>query len=196
MSLTIQFNTMIAMIVMGGWLGAALDTYGRFLKRPKRASWVVFINDFLFWVVQALLFFYVLLLVNEGQLRFYIILAILCGYAAYQSLLRNVYLRLLELMIRSSIWTYQFIYRLIILLIVRPIKALIQLIIVTVIFLGNVLLKILKLLAIVVYTPLKWILQLLWRLLPQKFKMFLLNMAGILVKTKNNIVKWWKKFRD
>jgi len=196
MSLTIQFNTMIAMIVMGGWLGAALDTYGRFLKRPKRASWVVFINDFLFWVVQALLFFYVLLLVNEGQLRFYIILAILCGYAAYQSLLRNGYLRLLESTIRASIWTYQFIYRLLILLIVRPIKGLIQFIIATIIFLANVLLKILRLLLIIVFSPIKWILQLLWRLLPQKFKMFLLNMAGIFVKGKNNIVKWWKKFRN
>ncbi|KEF36425.1 spore cortex biosynthesis protein YabQ [Schinkia azotoformans MEV2011] len=196
MSLTIQLNTMIAMVIMGAWLGAALDTYGRFLKRPKRATWFLFINDILFWMVQALLFFYVLLLVNEGQLRFYIILAILCGYAAYQSLFKNIYLKVLELLIKSSIWTYRFVYRLIIILVVQPIKWLIQLLIVLILFIGNVLWKILKLTFLIVYTPIKWIFQVLWRFVPQKVKIFFISMAGILVRKKNTIVKWWKKFRE
>lgn len=196
MSLTIQLNTMIAMVLMGAWLGAALDTYGRFIKRPKRATWVLFINDILFWMVQALLFFYVLLNVNEGQLRFYIILAILCGYAAYQSLFKNVYLKILELLIKSSICTYRFVYRLIIILIVRPIKWLIQLIIVLILFLGNVLWKILKLAFLIVYTPIKWTFQILWRFVPQKVKIFFISMAGFLIRKKNTIVKWWKKFRE
>lgn len=196
MSLTIQFNTMIAMIVMGAWLGAALDTYGRFLKRPKRSSWIVFVNDILFWIVQALLFFYVLLRVNEGQLRLYVILAILCGFAAYQSLLKNIYMKALEAIIKATIWTYRFIYRLIITLIVRPIKGLIQFLIIAIIFLGNVLLKILKLVFLIVFTPIKWILLILWRFVPQKFKIFFRRIAGFFVIKKNNIVKWWKNFRE
>lgn len=196
MSLTIQFNTMIAMIVMGGWLGAALDTYGRFIKRPKRASWILFINDILFWIVQALLFFYVLLHVNEGQLRFYIILAVLCGYAAYQSLFKNLYLKVLDFVIKSSIWTYMFFYRLVIILIVRPIKMLIQFIIVTILFLGRLLFKLLKIILIILYTPIKWICQILWRFVPQKFKIFFRRIAGFLIIKKNTIVKWWKNFRD
>lgn len=186
---------MIAMIVMGGWLGAALDTYGRFLKRPKRASWVLFINDILFWIVQALLFFYVLLHVNEGQLRFYIILAVLCGYAAYQSLFKNLYLKVLDFMIKASVWTYMFFYRLVIILIVRPIKMLIQFIIATTLFLGRLLLKVLKIILIVLYTPIKWICQILWRFVPQKFKIFFRRIAGFLIRKKNIIVKWWKNFR-
>ncbi|HHY75106.1 MAG TPA: spore cortex biosynthesis protein YabQ [Bacillus bacterium] len=196
MSLTIQFNTMIAMIIMGAWLGAALDTYGRFLKRPKRASWFLFVNDILFWVVQALLFFYVLLHVNEGQLRFYIILAILCGFAAYQSLLKNIYVKLLESVIKASIWTYQFIHRIIINLIVRPVKMLIQFLLVTIIFLGNVIVKILKLVFFIIYTPIKWVFQILWRFMPQKFTIFLRRIAGFFIRRKNNIVKWWKSFRN
>ncbi|TXK91444.1 spore cortex biosynthesis protein YabQ, partial [Parageobacillus sp. SY1] len=43
MSLTTQLATMLAMIGMGSWLGAALDTYNRFLKRQDRAHWIVFI---------------------------------------------------------------------------------------------------------------------------------------------------------
>ncbi|HHW36397.1 MAG TPA: spore cortex biosynthesis protein YabQ [Bacillales bacterium] len=196
MSLTIQLNTMIAMVVIGAWLGVALDTYGRFLKRPKRAKWFLFMNDILFWMVQALLLFYVLLLVNEGQLRFYIILAILCGYAAYQSLFKNIYLRILEFLIKSSIWTYRFVYRLIIILIVRPIKWLIQLFIVLVLFLGNVLWKVFKLAFLILYTPIKWLFQILWRFVPQKVKIFFISLAGILIRKKNTIVKWWKKFRE
>jgi spore cortex biosynthesis protein YabQ len=51
MSLTTQFLTMLTMIGMGSYLGAAVDTYSRFLQRQKRAHWVVFINDILFWVI-------------------------------------------------------------------------------------------------------------------------------------------------
>ena len=78
MSLTTQLATMLAMIGMGSWLGAALDTYNRFLQRQDRTHWIVLINDILFWIVQGLIIFYVLLLVNEGELRFYIFLSILC----------------------------------------------------------------------------------------------------------------------
>lgn len=57
MSVTTQLATMLAMIGMGSWLGAALDTYNRFLQRQNRKHWVVFINDVLFWIVQGLIIF-------------------------------------------------------------------------------------------------------------------------------------------
>lgn len=196
MSLTVQFNTMIAMVVMGGWLGAALDTYGRFLKRPERASWVVFVNDILFWIVQALLFFYVLLIVNEGELRFYILLAILCGYAAYQSLFKNIYMKLLEFSIQSTIRIYRMVYRLIIILIVRPVRAFIQFIFVTLLFLGNVIIRVLHIIFKVIFTPIRWIFLLIWRILPQKFKIFLINQAGFLIRKKNSLVQMWKNITN
>ncbi|WP_371931952.1 spore cortex biosynthesis protein YabQ [Mesobacillus subterraneus] len=96
MTLSTQFLTMLAMIWMGTLFGASLDTHNRFLKRSKRKSWIVFINDILFWVFQGLSIFYVLFSVNMGELRFYIFLALLCGFAAYQSLFKNMYLKVLE----------------------------------------------------------------------------------------------------
>lgn len=196
MSLTVQFNTMIAMVVMGGWLGAALDTYGRFLKRPERASWVVFVNDILFWIVQALLFFYVLLIVNEGELRFYILLAILCGYAAYQSLFKTIYMKLLEFSIQSTIRIYRMVYRLIIILIVRPVRAFLQFIFVTLLFLGNVIIRVLHIIFKVIFTPIRLIFLLIWRILPQKFKIFLINQAGFLIRKKNSLVQMWKNITN
>ena len=80
MSLTIQLYTMLSMIGMGAWIGASLDTYQRFLKREERKRWLVFIHDILFWIVQALLLFYVFMHVNMAEIRIYIFLAILMWF--------------------------------------------------------------------------------------------------------------------
>ena len=207
MSLTTQFYTMIAMIGMGSWLGAALDTYGRFLKRPKRAQWFVFINDILFWVLQGLIIFYTLLSVNEGELRVYVFLALLCGYAAYQSLFRTGYLKLLDVLISGVISTYRFIAKTFHLLIVRPLQLLIQFLIVLalggfklVMALSKILYNILLVLLKIILSPIHWIGVLLWKLVPRNLKKLLVkyfyNYAGILRKIKNIkyvIIKWWKK---
>ncbi|PAC34593.1 spore cortex biosynthesis protein YabQ [Caldifermentibacillus hisashii] len=72
MSLTVQFYTMLAMVGMGSYFGVALDTYSRLFNRSKRNVIVRGINDILFWIVQALITFYILYLVNNGEIRFYI----------------------------------------------------------------------------------------------------------------------------
>jgi len=103
MSLSVQFYTMLAMIAMGSFFGGTLDTYNRFLQRRKRKRWVVFVHDVLFWLCQSLLLFYVLFLVNAGEVRFYIFIALLCGFAAYQALFKNGYLKLLEWCIQAAL---------------------------------------------------------------------------------------------
>jgi spore cortex biosynthesis protein YabQ len=209
MSLTTQFYTMISMIGMGCWLGAALDTYGRFLKRPKRAHWFVFLNDVLFWFIQGLIIFYILLLVNQGELRFYVFIAILCGFAGYRSLLQTIYLRILEVIINSIIMIYQFIKRTCYILLVKPIQALLQLIIVVLLGLLRLLLSLAKIILVIcktllkiALTPFKWIGILLWKLIPHKIKNFigiyLKKFAGVSKKVENMkliLLKWWKKIR-
>ncbi|WP_175637973.1 spore cortex biosynthesis protein YabQ [Metabacillus schmidteae] len=207
MSLTTQFYTMLAMVGMGSWIGVALDTYGRFLKRPLRARWVIFINDFMFWVVQGLILFYLLLLVNEGELRIYIFLALLCGYAAYQGLFKQVYLKLLEYLIQTSIRLYNIIIKIGQVMLVRPIRALIQFFIVIVLGILNVIWKLLKWAFQFLYTlvkillaPLRWTGRLLWKLVPLQIRQFftriLYKLAGYLKKIKNTLNKlklWWQR---
>lgn len=122
MTLTVQFYTLITMIGMGSYFGAALDTYIRFLNRSVRKGWIVFINDFLFWVIQGLIIFYVLFLVNEGEFRLYLFLALLCGFAAYQALLKNIYKKLLESFIVIVIKSVQLLTNLVKNIIFLPIK--------------------------------------------------------------------------
>jgi len=209
MSITTQFITMLTMIGMGGWLGLALDTYSRFLQRSKRANWVVFINDILFWIVQALVVFYVLLVVNQGELRFYIFLALLCGYAAYQSLFRNIYLKVLDFMIRTGIAIYRIITKTLYYVTVRPVQLLIQLLLIILTGSGHILLVVLrgiyklsKSLLMLLFSPFKWLMLILWKLVPFKWRLymekFFSKLAGVFAKGKNmkNIMhQWWKKFR-
>ncbi|HEX6923159.1 MAG TPA: spore cortex biosynthesis protein YabQ, partial [Bacillales bacterium] len=74
MNLSVQFMTMAAMAVMGLWIGISVDTYGRFFYRGGRRRWNVMqiTGDLVFWLVQGLLVFFVLLNVNEGDVRIYV----------------------------------------------------------------------------------------------------------------------------
>lgn len=205
MSLTTQFYTMLAMAGIGGWIGVALDTYGRFLKRPIRARWVVFINDFMFWVVQGLILFYILLLVNEGELRVYIFLAVLCGYATYQSLLKRLYLNILERLIQTSLSIYRFLLTIGRVMLIRPIVGLVQLLIVILLGVMNFLWRLLKMtfqflyiLVKILLAPFKFIFILLLKLIPRPIKnLFIKNsqrIAGFIRKIKNVLIKvrtWW-----
>ncbi len=210
MTLTTQFMTMLAMIGMGSVFGAALDTYNRFLMRTKRKSWIVFINDILFWLLQGLAIFYILFLVNKGELRFYIFVALLCGFAAYQSLFKKVYLRVLEISIRMAISIYRFLVKAFTLVIYRPIQGLITALIAVSVMLGKgiysllkVILKVLWLTVKVGFMPVKWLLSLLWKLLPKNIKKSVEKLynklAGYLQQTKNYVLKWiskWKKHKE
>lgn len=199
--------TMLAMVGMGTFFGAALDTYNRFLQRSKRKSWLTFINDVLFWVFQGLLIFYVLFQVNQGEWRFYIFLALICGFAAYQSLCKSLYLNLLERLIIFTVSTYKLIVRLFRLLIYKPIRTLVTLIISFVIMLGNGLYTILKWILMVIWSVVRqaikfimWFLSLFWKLAPKPLKKYVEKiynkLEGNLRKIKNSINKWvsrWKK---
>ncbi|WP_249596736.1 spore cortex biosynthesis protein YabQ [Peribacillus frigoritolerans] len=200
MTLTIQFYTLLAMIGMGSGFGAALDTYSRFLNRSERKRWIVFIHDFLFWIIQGLLIFYVLFLVNEGEFRLYLFLALLCGFSAYQALFKGFYQRFLEFLIMLVIKLARFIANSVHMLIFLPIKWVIVSILAIIIGIGKFVLtlltwagKILLFILNIFWRPLKWILTYIWNLLPvfvtKNVGKFYNKGKGILLKIKNSIFR-------
>ncbi|MBS2967277.1 spore cortex biosynthesis protein YabQ [Metabacillus sp. KIGAM252] len=206
MTLTVQFYTMFAMAGMGAWLGAALDTYRRFLVRSKRAGWVVFFHDLVFWLLQSVLFFYVLLLVNEGELRIYMFLAILCGFAAYQSLLKGIYLAVLNFFIRTVVLIFKLFAGIVNFVLIKPIKGFITLIAVIIIGLMNLFWKILKWAFLfiwgavkIVLAPVRWALLLIWKMLPGFLKTFFSRIfskaEGITNQAKNLLISAWKSIK-
>jgi spore cortex biosynthesis protein YabQ len=210
MTLSTQFMTMLSMIGMGVLFGTSLDTYQRFLNRPKGKRWLVFINDVLFWLSQGLSIFYTLFLVNQGEIRFYVFLALLCGFAAYQSLLKNLYLSLLEMLIRICISIYRLGEKTFLYFIWKPFLWIIGLLISFIIAVYNGLLALIRL----IYKVTKWILGVLfkiicsillifWKLMPKKVKKFVdkiyNNLAGIFSRIKNYLLRWikgWKKPKE
>lgn len=206
MTISAQFLTMLAMIGMGSFFGAALDTYNRFLQRSKRKSWIVFCNDILFWTLQALFIFYVLYLVNKGELRFYIFIALICGFAAYQSLLKRGYMKVLESIIRMVVLLYRFLIKVIIHMVYRPIYALVMMILTVLLLLGRgivglarFLLRVLLFLLRVLLTPLQWIFKIIWNFIPKNVQKRFIKLynkgAGFLRKFKNylnNTLSLWK----
>ncbi|MGR5984334.1 spore cortex biosynthesis protein YabQ [Bacillus cytotoxicus] len=210
MSLTVQLYTMLSMIGMGAWIGASLDTYQRFLKRQQRKRWIVFMNDILFWIVQALFVFYILLLVNEAELRVYVFVALLCGFVAYQSLLKSLYMKVLNFLIYISMQMIQFAIQMIKQLLIKPVVVMTRLMIALILFLfrmllsvGHVLWKFLTLIVLFVWKvffwPFRFIASLIWKLLPNHVKLFIEKYAGLLEylkKWKEYIFKIWRRLKQ
>ena len=210
MTLSTQFMTMLTMIGMGSFFGAALDTYNRFLQRSIRKKFIVFVNDILFWLLQGLIIFYVLFVVNEGELRFYIFIALFCGYAAYQSLLRGYYIKLLEVVITTVISIWNFLVKLFELIIYRPLLAIISIITSIVFSLGRGLFSLAKFIVRVMIwivrvlmKPILLILLLFWNLLPKGIKKNVEKLynewAGFFKRMKNYFVNMfiqWRKRKE
>ncbi|RBW67649.1 spore cortex biosynthesis protein YabQ [Bacillus taeanensis] len=195
MTLTVQFYTMMTMIAMGIWLGAAVDTYGRFMH-PGRWNWLLFCNDILFWILQSLFIFYVLLQVNEGEIRFYVFLALLCGFAAYRAFLQKGYQLLLEKIITFTISSFHFLKKLVLGLLVYPTIRLLQLLLAFVMIVLNLTMKILLILMKICFLPFKWIGYLLKKMIPNKWKKHLVLLEGIFESFKNKFSKWFNKKKD
>ncbi|MET1250471.1 spore cortex biosynthesis protein YabQ [Sporolactobacillus sp. STCC-11] len=118
MTLEEQYVSLMLMIAMGVWFGASFSIYQYFVHPKKGRRWILLISDPLFWIVQALLLFSLLLPVNEGQLRFYYFLGILLGFACYKAILENAFMRLfgriIAVIVRVGRFTAKTVYNLLI----------------------------------------------------------------------------------
>ncbi len=193
MSLTVQLQTMLAMVAMGGWLGMAIDTYSRLIRGRQWNKWITVINDSMFWILQGLFVFYVLLQINEGEMRFYVLLALLCGYACYRALLFHIYTKFLEAVIQGTIKTYKFLKSALFILLINPIKELLKFLYKLCMMILGFLFTVIIFLLKIILTPFKWIGRGIWRLLPkEKFKK-LIKKLGFFEKVKNYIKRWFIK---
>lgn len=186
------------MVGMGLFFGLCFDTYQYFLKRPERKRVIVFIHDLLFWICQALLIFYVLFLVNQGEVRIYIVLALILGFAFYQSILKAPYLRSLKLLISISVQLYYFIVKLLVNIVYKPIKSLVLFLVSIIIMLYKGLmalvkfvLRVLRFIVKMLFMPIKWIFTLLWLIMPNKGKKHVERFFDKFAGYPNKIKKYW-----
>lgn len=195
MTLSVQFITLITMILSGFYLGVIQETFRRFTVYWKGRLFFTYFLEILFWITQAGILFYILYRVNQGEIRLYIILACLLGFSMYQALAKKLYLKLLERFIRLFSSFYRGILRLINLLVISPLQwiffTIYRMIKTTLFGAGKILLWLCRL----VFTPFRWMFLGVFRLLPEPVQKFFLQMAGFCSKIKNIICKWIQLLR-
>ncbi|WP_309228234.1 spore cortex biosynthesis protein YabQ [Virgibacillus saliphilus] len=180
-----QFATMIAMVLGGFYLGIIQETFRRFTPYWKEKVIFSYVMEVSFWLTQTVILFYVLFRVNGGEIRVYIFAACLLGFAMYQVFAAGIYKRILERIIRIVAAIYRFFANVVQALILTPITWMVKLIIGIVLWIAGLFASILLFLLKLVYVPIKWILQKIYRLLPEKIQKFLYKLAGIYSIIKN-----------
>lgn len=196
MSLTTQFVTMAAMIISGIYLGASLETFRRFEVYWRKNGFLYYAMEISFWLLQTLILFYVLFLVNQGELRFYILLATLCGFAMYQSLLASIYRRILERIILTFKTIYLIFYKLVQALVFKPLKLILQLLLAICLLVGRTFYSVVQLLFRIIYWPVSLVGKGCWRLLPKNAQKYFVSLAGFYSKIENNIINRVKNNRN
>jgi len=193
MTLSIQFATMAVMIVSGLYLGISLDTFRRLIPYRKQSTILTYVMEIGFWLMQAFILFFVLFQANGGDLRFYIVIAVLLGFSIYQALFKNVYKNLLEKLIQGITAVYRFFKRLIEVLLITPFRWAFLLISKILLGLGMALGTILLYALRIILYPFKLLFKLIDRLLPQNVKKLLYKSAGLYSKIKNKCIQWVKR---
>lgn len=183
--LSVQLTTMATMILSGIYLGAVHDTFKRMAWHWKHRTIFKYVMEISFWLLQTFIIYYVLFLANYGEVRIYIFLACLLGYAMYQALLAKLYRYVLELLIKFFKATYRFIYHVVRTLIYIPILFLVRSLIACTLFLLQIISTVIRFCLKVVLYPLIWLGKMIYKLLPEKIKKIFPKFAGVYSKIKN-----------
>lgn len=185
MTLTVQFLTIVSMIAGGVYLGAAMDTFRRFERHWKKQIFMRYIMECGFWLLQTLLLFFLLFQVNQGEMRFYILLALLCGFAGYRALFQTSYRRVLEWLIRVIRRTILIVRRILQVLILTPIRLLLQGLLLLIGGVVTLVWKLIRVVLLILFYPFRLIGRLVWRMTPKKYRKIYSKLAGIYSKMKN-----------
>ncbi|HLR08574.1 MAG TPA: spore cortex biosynthesis protein YabQ [Bacillota bacterium] len=192
MTLDVQFMTIITMVLGGFYLGTAHDTFRRFSIHWRQRTLLMYTLEISFWLIQTLVLFYLLFLVNNGELRFYVFLAVLLGYAAYQALAAPLFKRILERMIYLVKAVWHFVNQVGQALVVTPVKWLVHVLAVFILFLLRLISSICLFLLKLIYFPLRWTCRLAYRCVPKRMQKNLDKISFHYSKIKHNVIKWMK----
>lgn len=82
-SLTLELHIFLTSIYGGIIGGLVYDLYRTIRYHYKLSKFITYIQDFLFWIVMTYIFFSILIKINWGEIRGYIILGFIIGLIIY-----------------------------------------------------------------------------------------------------------------
>lgn len=184
MTLHTQFMTMGAMIVGGMYVGFANETFRRFVPLWQRSNFLIYSLEILFWLLQTSVLYYVLYRINYGELRLYLLFALISGFLLYLALFQKIYIKTLNFFIN---------------IIRRILITLYKLCMLPIVYISRFLIKVVKL---VVYTSAKVIqlvvnyivIGLIKLLLPKKVYKFISKKLALCSTMVHTLYKRWVTF--
>jgi spore cortex biosynthesis protein YabQ len=132
-SLNVQFLTLAAMALSGAALGLLFDAYRVLSGEFRFPRWLIPPLDLLFWFAGTLAVFRVLYESNGGELRLYVLLALMIGLSFYFGLMSPGVIRVIRFVIKVCRQIVLFFRRLFHLLVIKPLIGLYR---VAIVFLG------------------------------------------------------------
>lgn len=186
MTLQIQFTAMISMIAGGFYLGLARDTFLRFSPIWKNRVILNYLLEIIFWTTQTTLLFFILYKVNTGELRIYIFIACLLGFAAYQAIAAPIYKKILERVIRLITAIYRVCHTIVNVLMITPVKWFIYATLWIIHSTLQVIIWVLK----CILLPVRWLLKLIYNVSPQKVQKNIDKSVNVYSIINDTLKKW------
>lgn len=81
--LFVQIQAFLLTLVLGIFTGLIFHYYQRTIAQAKVSKYPLYILDFFLWIIMICLVFYSMLWINQGEMRVYVLIALLAGLAIY-----------------------------------------------------------------------------------------------------------------
>lgn len=78
-----QTSLFLIFTINGILIGIIFDIFRIFRKTIKTSDFGTYIEDFLFWIITAIILLYSIFTYNNGELRFFMFLAVILGFIIY-----------------------------------------------------------------------------------------------------------------
>lgn len=179
----VQWLTLFYMLLAGGGMGLAYDSYRVLSLKLHFPRGINALLDLLYWIAAALFVFRMLYAGNQGQLRFYAFLGLFLGVWIYFLIMSVTVRRFVVMLIQSVQYVCRLFWRFITIVVGLPLLWLWRFLLGVVRLMGRVLISVLKLLRwltkpIWVF-PVRWIDS--WELKP------------VIMKYYQRLTKLWKR---
>jgi spore cortex biosynthesis protein YabQ len=183
----VQWLTLLYMLLAGGVMGLAYDSYRVLSLNLHFSKWLNAAFDLLYWVAAALFVFRMLYAGNQGQLRFYVFLGLFLGVWIYFLIFSVTIRDFVVMLIQSVQYVCRLLWRVLVAVIGLPLLWLWRFVLGILRLIGRMLLSILKFL--------RWLTKPLWILPVRWMNSWLprLKANPWIVKSSQFLIKLWKR---
>lgn len=123
-----QTSLFLIFTIDGVLIGIIFDIFRILRKTIKTSDFVTYIEDFLFWIITSSILFYSIFTYNNGELRFFMFLAVILGFVLYLctissylikinvkiiNVIKRIFLKLFEIIYKPLIKTFKILKKII-----------------------------------------------------------------------------------